>query len=458
MKPAMQQALAASQQQAMQHARQQAMAEAREQTMAEAMQQDCVDHNQHLMDTCFRFAGADGATCELECSSQRLCEASPLLRQALDPEEGFLAAAERDARGRLVLAMANPRFGVEAVADAVRLIHHTFCFCGSLKSEDVLRQLRALPVLDWLQVLDTYQPVRAFTREVMAQIPAAATATAAGPGGFVAAHLAELPRAALAATPASALSRLSAQLSAAERDTTTALDDLCVMLRVFDTAACGQQVARRTVQFGHRAVLDWLAATTQPAGDAASLALLRCPPVLVARWLVARRQLTSELFASVVSANMHRVTLPDLAALACFTPLAAQAHPDLVRLAMQRQDTAVQLRDSGGRRVISIKMHSDTAVSRATVRVESLVSVSAVGDDITVKFRRDAPVGGYELFALADKSSAVFTTVLVRCGDNNGTGSRVQLHNTQAANALGTGNRYVLLVPTSCYWAPSVHV
>jgi hypothetical protein len=429
------------------------------------------------MDTCFRFAGAEGATCEVVCSSQRLCEVSPLLRQALDPDpdDAFLATAQRDARGRTVLTLANPCFSTQAFEDAVAVIMHytpggSWASSGWVSggngwasggSGGALRRLRTLWVLDWLQALDQ---LHAFVADVMEQMPSLATDL--GPAGFVATHLADLPRAALDAAPGLALSRLAKVLAAdgGGRHVHTVLEDLCDMLRVFDTAA---PLAPLTERFNVRVVLDWVAATKQPPADAARLALLRCPPVLVVRWLAARRVLTRELFDSVVTANMHRMALPDFAALACFTPLAAEAHPHLVRLALQQQNTAVQLQDGKGRRVISIKMRaeiwteqgfSSEEARRGAVRVGtalgSLVTITAEEDEIDIRFGRiNRSIAGYDVFALADKSSTVFTSVTARPGDHDGTGSRVILHNDSRPNALGTGNRYVLLVPCAAYWA-----
>ena len=91
-----------------------------------------------------------------------------------------------------------------------------------------------------------------------------------------------------------------------------------------------------------QACMEWLERTDVDALHAARLALVRLPPIVAARVFAARGQLTDDVYKSVITQSMDRMTGPDYAALACFTPLAAKYHMDHLRMALAPQTTIAE--------------------------------------------------------------------------------------------------------------------
>lgn len=411
-------------------------------------------------DVCFCFAGADGSEAHVECSSESLKLASPLLRELLSPENRSLLSTKRNAAGLTLLTMTNPRLHAQAVADALHFIHlHTPpppprrasaaasavsaaspCASAAAAAASALpfpREVAMLSPLDWLDALHSWQPARQFATSLMAQVPDIIRGMAgrADEALRFITDLGDLPQAALDAASPDSVRRLL-YFATADKPLPQALDIVCDVLALFGRAA---DVTHKLLCWDILPVLNWLSSTTRPLEHAVRLVLLRAPPILVARHLLVRGPLTEELYDLVVTANMDRMTLPDFAALACFTPLAEQRSPDLVRMAGAQQNTAVDA--PGG--VISIKMRTDNVASKATLRHGDVV-IKAVGEDaVGVTVLRTCCMSSFEMFVLADRSSTVFTSTRA----DRGASLSVPLVRGQQHNTLGAGNRYVLLVP-----------
>lgn len=102
------------------------------------------------------------------------------------------------------------------------------------------------------------------------------------------------------------------------------------------------------------ALAVWLVTTLNTLGvthprDRVEFALTCVPPVLVTLFASMSGLMTEEMYDAVVTANLHRVALPDFVPLARLSPAANVRHAALVRAATASPNTPCMLDDMGCR-------------------------------------------------------------------------------------------------------------
>ncbi len=248
-----------------------------------------------------RFTGADGTVAVDTPGNKAFVRESDFLFDLL--LSGLPSKNTHTADGRHVVALTNDRILCRDFEDAVSWVNDG-TLPDSGKSFGGM-----LDVLNWLQIGTGH--FDALAKGLLeARADAAAVARVAiDMMHSLPANSAEVEKMARLVLPRFTYRQLDEMASVAQA-VTECLDDDNTLTRF--RFAVHTSVRLSTV-------LEWLFNTSIDTRTAANLALVIAPPVLVARVVHAKGFLDEAAYKSIITRNLDRVRLPDLAALRCFT-------------------------------------------------------------------------------------------------------------------------------------------